>query len=81
MWEGDKSYSYLPEITSTVDHAIALIITRHKDHMSIPILKVDRGYLVGADVKQPEMQGSKCVVRVGGGYIDFEDYILKHSTE
>ena len=49
--------------------------------MSIPILKVDRGYLVGADVKQPEMQGSKCVVRVGGGYIDFEDYILKHSTE
>jgi hypothetical protein len=26
------------------------------------------------------MQGSKCVVRVGGGYIEFEDYILKHST-
>jgi len=42
---------------------------------------VDRGYLFGTDIQLPLMKGNNCVVRVGGGYVHFEEYIMKHHNE
>ena len=43
-------YNYVPEIKDQVDQEVAQIIVKHKDTLRIPLLKVDRGYLLGSDI-------------------------------
>ena len=72
---------YIPDHNDPVDIEVARIVNANRDAYRIPILKVDRGYLVGTDIQLPVMKGNNCVVRVGGGYIKFEDYIQRHHGE
>lgn len=58
-----------------------MVINKNRNKMRVPILKVDKGYLVGTDIQLPVMRGNNCVVRVGGGYVKFEEYFLRHHNE
>ena len=49
--------------------------------MRIPIIKADIGYLVGTDIQFPIMKGKYCVVKTDGGYVNFEEYIMKRHKE
>ena len=49
--------------------------------MRIPIIKADIGYLVGTDIQFPIMKGKYCVVKADGGYVYFEEYIMKRHKE
>jgi hypothetical protein len=42
---------YLPEIRNPVDYAVSSIITKHKENLFIPLIQVDKGYLVGSDIR------------------------------
>lgn len=45
----------------------------------MPIIRIGHGkYLVGTESKMVMIKGSSCVVRVGGGFENFENYILRN---
>ena len=41
---------YIPDHNDPVDIEVARIVNANRDAYRIPILKVDRGYLVGTDI-------------------------------
>ena len=49
----------------------------------MPIAKLRRedSYLIGTEVKQMIVRGEKCMVRVGGGYVDIRDYYNNYATK
>jgi hypothetical protein len=40
----------VPDPNDEVDVEVAKVVNTHKESIRIPILKVDKGYLVGSDI-------------------------------
>ena len=62
-----KKYVYKANKKDPIDVEMAKIINENND-ISIPIVKLDRGYLIGTEVKVPFIKENNAVIRVGGGY-------------
>ena len=55
-----------------LDNEIARIVNSNRN-INIPIVKADRGYIIGTDLIAPFLKGNNYLVRVGGGYDKLED--------
>lgn len=63
-----------------IDEQMARIINTHG--IRLPIIRMGNGkYLIGTESKIAVIKGTSCVVRVGGGFENMEDYILRHEDE
>lgn len=48
----------------------------------MPIFRLGPGsYLIGVESKQILNRGTKCMVRVGGGFVTMEEYYKKYATK
>ena len=63
-----KDYVYKPLKTDFVDVEIARCINTMRDTIHIPVVRLDKGYIIGTKFRAPFMRGSKLVFAVGGGY-------------
>jgi len=63
-----------------VDEFMAQIINTH--HVKLPIVRIGNGkYLIGTESRVVIIKGTTCVVRVGGGFENMEEYILRREDE
>ena len=49
----------------------------------MPIVKLQKenSYLIGCEVKQMNVKGENCMVRVGGGYVTIQEYYNRYSSK
>jgi hypothetical protein len=75
-----KTIVYKAAKGDEVDEAMAKIINSHG--VQLPIIRMYGGkYLIGTDSKIAIIKGTSCVVRVGGGFQNMEEYIMRHEAD
>jgi hypothetical protein len=75
-----KTIVYKAAKGDEVDEAMAKIINSHG--VQLPIIRMYGGkYLIGTESKIAIIKGTSCVVRVGGGFQNMEEYITRHEAD
>lgn len=75
-----KTIVYKAAKGDEVDEAMAKIINSHG--VQLPIIRMYGGkYLIGTESKIAIIKGTSCVVRVGGGFQNMEEYIMRHEAD
>ena len=60
-----------------IDDMMGQII--NKNNIKMPVYRIYEGkYLLGTESKQCLINGTKCVVRVGGGFESLEEYLKRN---
>lgn len=63
-----------------IDEAMARIVNNL--NIKLPIIRIGNGkYLIGTESKIAVIKGNSCVVRIGGGFQNMEEYIVRHESE
>ena len=62
-----------------VDEFVAALF--NSKNLSMPIYRIGEGkYLIGTESRMVLIKGTTCVVRVGGGFENLEEYLLRNEA-
>lgn len=76
-----QEYVYQPRPNDTMDYEVAKVVNAKKETISIPIVRLKKGYLIGTQVHVPFIKADRLVFRIGGGYSTFEEYLNLHQKD
>lgn len=70
----DEPITFVPRRNNAIDQRIKVFIVQY--HLMIPVVHIkDRLYLIGCNRMTCELTRDQLMVRVGGGYERFEEYV------